>query len=226
LLLWLLWGCGDRGPPPHPLPDPKLDIVVEGFVLKINRVAIDIRDVTREVLEDAVGQPSDADSAPHASWNKLGIDVAIGGHQLHGALRVYFQPYGMAADDGMQPFKGRLIVNGAWIHPAAEIFHIEKELGLPCNGGNQGVGRFRREPFKDSWSCDVGGAPFAYWMKYSSSGDKPLAAFDVIYREQPNPAREPMPGPVSPWALAKDAVSVVWDLTKLVWKFVRGLWSP
>jgi hypothetical protein len=202
-------GCGwGAEPPPHPPPDPKLDIVVVGTNLQINGQLLNVTNITPAQITSALGAPP-LSTDDWLYFQTLGVSVALKEGRLI-TLNVLFTPYGLAEDRGMAGFEGRFLVNGAWIHRDAEIYHIEKELGRPCNRGNQGIGGFDKSPFPDSWDCEVGGQPFAYWMKRHYHEEHPVFAFEVVFYEQPFP-----PQPTLPELSWSDVVRLPFDLIKI-----------
>lgn len=177
--------------PPHPPADPKLDIVVTGTRVQINRTSFDVTSATQAQVTAALGaEPSVRGNL--LEYRNVGVSIVLQQGRMKN-LEVYFTPYGLAKEAGMMGFQGRFIVNGAWIHRDAELYHIEAEMGRPCNEGNQGVGGFSKSPFYGSWTCDVGGQPYGYWLKRYYNAEHPLFAFEVDFYQQPYPPQPPVP---------------------------------
>jgi hypothetical protein len=220
VLLLLTIGCDLRvETPPHPPPDPTLDIVVVGTRVQINGHSLDTTNVTDAQVVAALGEePFRQHDWLH--FRNRGVSLGLKERRFR-ALEVTLTPRGQMQDQGMAAFKGRFIVNGAWIHPDAEIYHIEAEMDYPCNQGNQGVGKFSGSSYPGSynydWHCTVGGQPFSYWLKRYYDEEHPLFAFGVEFHDQPHPPRPPLPE--FSWS---DAVRLPGDLVALAIAMVKA----
>ncbi len=202
-------------PPPHPPPHPTLDIVVEDTMVHINGRTLDAERVTEG--EVAAAFEGLAPNSTSQDLRKLGVFVGIEGGRMK-SLKLLFTPYGLAEDRGAGAFAGRLIVNGAWIHPDATLYHIDEELGYPCRRSTKGNGVFTESAFANSWTCEVGDKPYLYWLKRYPEAEHPLFAFEIEFHEAPYPPQEPLPE-VSGW----DVLTLPWHLLKAVVGFVQDI---
>jgi hypothetical protein len=215
--LFFMLSCGRGGkPPPHPPPDPKLDVIVVGTQVQLNGQALDVSTVTPERIIKALGEAPLVDGE-WLHFLKLGVSFKLEQRGLT-TLHVVFTPYGFAKERGTAGFQGRLLVNGAWIHRDAHIYHVEREMGRPCTDGNQGVGDFAKSPFRDSWHCDVAGQPLVYWMKRYPDAEHPVFAFDVEFHERPFP-----PQVQSPDVSWSDVVQLPFDVLWMVFDTLRTM---